>query len=476
MKRAHIGPAVLGLLIAGLILPAWHGCSRAPEPRGDVDAVFLIVVDTLRPDRLSCYGYTGHETPAIDRIAARGVRFANAHSPASWTVPGMGAMLTALYPAQLGLVERPPKQPKRFEWRDRRKQVRYTLPEPCRTLAAAMDDAGFYPAAFVNQPFINAHDGFVQGFAEWCYSTGETSLEWHDVTAAMPTIDFPAGTDLGRADVLMVDEFRKWLAANHDRRPFVWLHLLLPHTPYTPSLRFVPEHLKKPGADVKTWHLYDAEIRETDEAIATVLNTIDSLVGLDRSLLIFVSDHGEAFGEHGMWEHGHTLHREVLEVPFLIAGPSLPPGRVVDDPVSTLDLMPTVLAYLGADSLTPPDIEGKSLLPAVVGRGNARDLYADGMLYGSTERCLISDGYKLMFDAQRRPAYRLYHIVEDPNEISDVTGRESSRYERMIGILQERHSRYVDDYEATIDPKAAGTNPETQRVLRAMRALGYVGD
>jgi arylsulfatase A-like enzyme len=464
------------LLIAVFVLPHVAGCARAPETAAEVDAVFLIVVDTLRPDRLSCYGYQGHETPAIDRIAGLGVRFEHAHSPASWTVPGMGSMLSALYPTQLGMVERPPKEDRQFEWRERRKQVRYTLPGTCRPLAAVLDDAGFYPVAFVNQPFVNAHDGFLQGFAEWCYTTGENSIEWHDVTTSLPTIEFPAGTDLGRADVLLVTEFRKWIAANSDRKPFVWLHLLLPHAPYTPSLRYVPDQLRKPGADVKNWQLYEAEIRQTDAAIAAVMNAIETQVGLDRSLVIFVSDHGEGFGEHRMWEHGHTLHREVLEVPLILAGPSLPAGHTVTDHVSTVDLLPTVLAYIGADSLTPPGIEGRSLLPVIAGTGGKRDLYADGMLYGSTERCLISGGYKLMFDAQADPAWRLYDLDGDPDETNDIAVRDAARLERLRKILLDMHTRFVNDYEKTIDPAAAETNPETQRVLRAMRALGYVGD
>ena len=99
---------------AALATTVVAGCAPAPAPKpAPIDAVFLIVIDTLRPDVLSCYGYQGHTTAAIDRLAASGVRFENAASPASWTVPSTGSIMTSRYPTQLGLVERPPPSPHR---------------------------------------------------------------------------------------------------------------------------------------------------------------------------------------------------------------------------------------------------------------------------------------------------------------------------------------------------------------------------
>jgi arylsulfatase A-like enzyme len=199
-----LGACVILMLGSILVL---NGCTRSSAPQPP-RAVFLIVVDTLRPDRLSCYGSKRYATPNIDRLAEAGVRFTRAQSVASWTVPSMGAMLTSRYPTQLGLVERPGPEGKRFEWREKRRQIKYTLPLNVRTLAEIMDEAGYYPAAFVNQPFINFKDGFLQGFAQWCYTTGENQLQWHDTSVPIPSIEFPAGTDLGRADRLLVEEFR----------------------------------------------------------------------------------------------------------------------------------------------------------------------------------------------------------------------------------------------------------------------------
>ncbi|MBI5710684.1 MAG: sulfatase [Candidatus Eisenbacteria bacterium] len=462
--------ALLVAALASLVLCG--GCAR-PRKATPPAAIFLIVVDTLRPDHLSCYGGAGHPSPAIDRLAASGVRFERAQSVSSWTVPSMGAMLTSRYPTQLGLIEQPPEQGVRFDWREKRRQVRYTLPGGVPTLASLLDDAGYHPAAFVNQPFINAGDGFLHGFAEWCYTTGERTLEWHDFTRPMPTINFPAGTDLGTADSLLVAEFARWLAANADRRPFVWLHLLTPHWPYTPPDRYLPGHEPRP-TDPEP--LYSAEVREADDLVAAALAAIDARVGLERSLVILTSDHGEEFLDHGMYEHGHSLHREIIHVPLILAGPSLPAGKTVGACVRTVDLLPTILALAGADVPGPAGIGGVSLLPFLRGRAKDLPVYSEGMLYGSTKRSLIDHGYKLMIDVQTTPPYRLFDVSRDPLETLDLAPQLPDRVARMRRALAVERARFVTDYAALVGPGAVKNDPETQRVLRAMRALGYVSD
>lgn len=450
------------------------GCAGTGK-RAPVDAVFMIVIDTLRPDRLSCYGYQGHQTPAMDRLAASGVRFEHAQSPASWTVPAMGAIMTSRFPTQLGLVERPPDRDTLFQWHDKRAQVAYTIPGGTATLASALDDAGYHPVAFVNQPFINAGEGFLQGFAEWCYTTGEDSIAWHDTGKPIPTIEFPRGTDLAEADPLLVAECRRWLSKNADRRPFVWIHLLRPHRPYTPLLKYLPKEFQDPNAKVDPAIRYAAEVRETDDMVGELLAAIDSTVGLERSLVILVADHGEEFRDHGMLGHGHSLHSEVMRVPLIIAGPSLRAGSTVTTYSSTLDLAPTVLELVGGKDRTPAAFQGTSLLPVIEGRKPRAPVYSEGMLYGGTKRVVIENGYKLMFDTQARPSYALFDVARDPLETQDVIETERERAARMETTLAEHAERVVRDLAASLGPAAVEGSPETQRILRAMQTLGYVG-
>jgi arylsulfatase A-like enzyme len=463
----------LSVAAAAVTAASCPGCSGVKKP-APIDAVFLIVVDTLRPDRLSCYGYQGHRTPAIDSLAASGVRFENAESPGSWTLPAMGAMLTSRYPTQLGLVERPPEDGKPVAWHQKRGQVRYTLPEGLPTLASLLDNAGYYPAAFVNQPFINAGDGFLQGFAEWCYTAGEDSIAWHDPATPMPNLVYPRGTDLGNADPLLVAEFGRWLARNADRHPFVWIHLLRPHWPYTPLLRYLPPDLQSPDAHVEPAVAYAAEVREADDMVRELLASIDATVGRKRSLVIFTSDHGEEFQDHGMYEHGHSLYREVVHVPLILSGPGLHAGSTVGTYASTLDLTPTLLELVGASERAPAGFEGRSLLPLIRQRASASPIYSEGMLYGSTKRSLIEDGYKLIFDAQGRSRFTLFDLGKDPLETTDVMAAQPERAARMEKSLSQHEARLLDDFAKLLGSSAA-ESPENQRILRAMRTLGYVG-
>jgi len=462
------------LSAAALATAVIAGCAPAPRP-ARIDAVFMIVIDTLRPDVLSCYGYRGHETAAIDRLAASGVRFENAESPASWTVPSMGSIMTSRYPTQLGLVESPPPRDTMFEWHEKRAQVRYTIPDGVTTLASLLDDAGFHPVAFVNQPFLNVGQGFERGFAEWCYSTGEDSIRWHDTSTPIPNIEFPRGTDLATADPLLVAECVRWLHKNADRRPFVWIHLLRPHRPYTPLLKYLPENLRDPKLNVDPRILYAAEVREVDDMVSDLVAAIDSTVGLKRSLIIFVADHGEEFLDHGMRGHGHSLHREVIRVPLIFVGPSIPVGQTISTFATTLDLAPTVLELVGAGDKAPKSFEGRSLVGVIHGGKTNGPIFSEGMLYGGTKRSLIEDNWKLMFDTQAKPPYALFDIEHDPLEQTDIAAAQTERVTRMEQQLGKHTDQVVADLKASFHGTPFASSPETERILQAMRTLGYVG-
>lgn len=467
MKTPH-GFWVTALLVGTV---ACGGCAKfdaSQPPR----AVFLIVVDTLRPDRLSCYGYQPHATPRIDALAESGVLFTSAHSVASWTVPSMGAMMTSLYPTQLGLIEEPVREKTELGRRKRRAQIGYTLAQGERTLAEMLGDAGFLPVGFVNQPFINNLDGFLQGFEAWCYPVNDRELAWHDPAQPIPDRPFPPGTELGRADALLVHQFNAWLEANAGTRPFVWLHLLTPHWPYQPPERYMPGYRYDWEITAPATERYDGECRAADDLVGAVLDAIDDHVGLDRSLVVFVSDHGEEFGEHGGVEHGHSLHREVTRVPLIVASPSLPAGRRVDAHVRTIDILPTILELTGVDPLETQGLEGTSLLPLMDGEADGRTVFSEGMLYGSTERSLISSGYKLMGEHNGGDSWKLYDVVTDPGETRDLAQTLDEKTSQMATTLETLHKRLVTDYASRNGLPA--TVQEDERVLRSLRALGYV--
>jgi len=462
---------VVLLLIIVLAAAMWL---RDRDPQGP-RAIFLIVVDTLRPDRLSCYGYQEHDTPNIDGLAASGTRFKNANAPGSWTVPSMGSILTSLYPSQLGLIELP-AQSDSLEWRERREQLSYMVPDAATTIAEVLSEHGFRSGAFVNQPALNHKEGYVQGFDFWAFPLGTGAIE--RVTKDEMPISYGldafegAWKDQWLTDIKMVDEMEEWLKRHSKKRVFVWLHLLAPHAPYQPPRRYIDPQRREPS------NLYDAEVRLTDELMGRVLQVIDKSVGRDQSLIVFTSDHGEEFGERNMFEHGHSLHSEVMQVPLIIAGPGFPPNASVDAFVSTIDIAPTLLEQMRVDDMDITNgMAGWSLTRFLFGGESDEFVYAEGMLYGSTERSLIHEGHKLMFDAQAQSP-RLYDVRADAGETDDHADYEADRVARMVAEIQMMDSQF-QAYRTTSFPEVADTlvsDEDRERIHRAMRALGYVND
>jgi arylsulfatase A-like enzyme len=435
-------------------------------------------VDTLRADRLSCYGYEGHETPHIDRLADRGVKFTRACSVASWTVPSMGAMLTSLYPTQLNLIERLAPPGKRFEPREKRQQRAYTLPLFPRTLPEILAEAGFRTVGFVDQPALNFGNGFLQGFADWFYPVGPDEIKYHDPRQPLVAQEWPSLKYADRSDMALIREFDGWLAVHAEQRLFVWFQLLTPHRPYKPAPKYMPQRDDEGDSEPTATELYEGEVRAVDDMIGEILASIDRYVGLKRSLVVFVSDHGEELGERGMKDHGHTLHREIIHVPLIIASPSLPAGETVDTYVRTIDILPSVLELVDRQLPAPVAMEGSSLVELTRDDARAhRPVFSEAMLYGSTERSLVHGAYKLMYDEQDEQ-YRLFNALSDPDETIDLGLQEPERRDAMRSTLWELHNglrnEYLDRFGS--QPVSPHSEEELQQALEALRALGYVDD
>jgi arylsulfatase len=448
------------------------GCAQE-EP----DAVFLIVVDTLRPDRLSCYGEDRYQTPAIDALAAAGVRFDRAHSVASWTVPSMGAMLTSLYPTQLGLVEQPVPPHTKLTWRQRRQQRWHAIAHDETTLAELFDSAGYRTAAFVNQPGLNASDGFAQGIDDYFFPvSGDVVVRRGTEQLMEPKQWTPFLERAHRIDNRLVSRFDAWLSENAGEKLFVWVHLLTPHGPYEPPLWVTGRHpgLAEDGSNLKNTKLaYEGEVIAADSLVGQLLSSIDEHVGKKRSVVVFTSDHGEAFGEHGMIEHGHSLHGEVIHVPLIVRSSDTPAATAVARIVRTIDILPTILELAAAAIDPPAGLRGESLVPLFTGDGPHRLVYSEAMLYGSTERSLIVDGIKLMHDVQKTDDL-LFDLIADGAELENVAAGRDTHTTSLRATLD---SLYVELFEDFV--RRAGSLPhsveETEEIKRAMKALGYVG-
>jgi arylsulfatase A-like enzyme len=478
MKKWIFGGVVVLVLLAAAVI--WRVQRTGKEPP---QAVFLIVVDTMRADRLSCYGFERHETSNLDALAARGVLFENALANASWTIPSMGTIMTSQYPTQLGLVEVPAEPGKRYRWDERREQIAYTISLSYQTLAEAFHDAGYHTAAFVNQPALNNRDGFVQGFIDWFYPAGGDTIIHRDPSERLledeltrPRVTPWRNVDL--TDSVLVDAFADWMDSAPEGKIFVWLHLLSPHKPYQPPLRFIPGS-RSEKREASALALYNGEVKYCDELIGTVVRAIERNVGVENSLIVFTSDHGEEFGEHNMREHGHSLHREVVHVPLIMTGPDLPVGVRVDPQVRLLDLYPTLVEMCGLQSYAAESTEGVDLSPIIQGKSRELTVYAEGMLYGSTERSMSNSEFKLMWD-QQGDKYTLFRPSADPEETLDILPRFKNETGQLRTALIKFHETLHEEFAKRMRGQSLDdsltTAAERERVLKAMRSLGYVND
>jgi arylsulfatase A-like enzyme len=478
--RKLIWWGVLGVVICAAAVWIWQ-LRRPARPK----AVFMIVVDTLRADRLSCYGYDPMRTAHIDSLAERGALFENAQANSSWTLPSMGSLMTSLYASQLGLIELPAEPGEFFDWKQRRVQVAYNIPEYSTTLVDIFRGEGFHTACFVNQPALNLREGYVQGFHDWFYPVGADTVLHFDPNGPLPEDEsLQQGREswrhVDRTDSLLVDSFVEWMETAPREDLFVWIHLLAPHMPYNAPLRFqiaATGGKKQPNPEPSDQ--YDGEVLYTDYLVGEIVRAIDKNVGIDQSLIVFTSDHGEEFYEHGKYDHGHSLHREVVQVPLIFVSPSIPPGERIRSVVRLIDVFPTMLENCGMSGLAPSDIEGVDLTPFISNDRPDLDVYAEGMLFGSTERSVMTGGFKLMWD-QQGDVYRLYRTSVDTGEMIDIKQRFPAEARRLRTQMTDQHERLTMDFEIRDRARAPSDSltaaKDKERILRALRSCGYLND
>jgi arylsulfatase A-like enzyme/Flp pilus assembly protein TadD len=379
-------------------------------------SVLLITIDTLRADRVGAYGDASARTPAIDALAARGVRFTHAFSAAPITLTSHATILTGRYPPGHGA---------------RHNGMRMDLAVP--TLAEALARDSISTAAFIAAFPLDRRFGLIKGFQTY----GDTMPRGVDGR--------PANERPGK---MVVDEALAWLQKHSSDRFFLWVHLFEPHAPYGDARSGRPAPAR-----------YADDVAEADRQVARLL---DGLGGAAAStLVVLTADHGEAFGEHGEIAHSIFVYDTTLHVPLVFAGPGIVP-RIVDAPVSLVDLAPTIAARIGTPAF---DSDGVDLSPAFAGGAlPGRTLYAESFAplldFGwSPLRSVRRDGWKLI----SAPRPELFHVAEDRDESNDILERERAR----ANELQPQLDRFSKD------ALPAGRKMDKEAAAR-LQALGYV--
>ena len=433
MRCMRPTPIVLALGLAALAA----GCGGGVEPHRNV---LLIVVDTLRADHLSCYGYPRDTSPNLDRLAAEGWRYEHAVSPAPWTTPSLAAVFTSRYPTMLGIED-----------------VRSVVPDELTLLPEALARHGLTTGAVVSHSFCGSEWGFDQGFDSFDEANvlGPTGISSRGVTDA--GIDF--------------------LDAHGDEPFFLWLHYFDPHNQYIPHQGFgaPPDPGYRGRVDPRTsfqrlkrmeldpaeigvvQRYYDSEIAFTDHHVGRLLDHLEALGLTDRTAVIFTADHGEEFFDHGRLGHAHSLYDELVRVPLILKLPGRAP-RTVSETVGTLDLFPTVLDILGLPVID--GLYGRSLL-----EGGERTIFTETSRHANL-RAVVRGKRKLVRDLETG-ALTLFDLRADPDEQDPLEVGSDHELARVLEAwMREAEAAAVSSTELELPPE----------LMEELGELGYAED
>jgi len=417
----------------GLLLPViFAGCKReAPDTPVKADAnapsVLLITLDTTRADRLGCYGHAAAQTPALDSLAASGVRFNQAFCQVPLTLPSHTSILTGTYPASNGV----------------RVNGTNALGEGIPTLAEVFHRKGYRTGAFVAAAVLDDAFGLARGFDD--YDDQLTSYTSN-------------GKHAERRGDVVCDAALKWLSESGDAPFFAWVHFFDAHDPYAPPEPFL-SNVSDP---------YDGEIAFVDSQVRRLLDWLETKDRTKRTLIVVAGDHGEAFEEHGETRHGFFVYTTTMHVPLIISFPSvLPAGRSVDAVVRLVDVFDTVIELMGWES--PGGTEGSSLV-AACRTGQAATLPAYGeseyphIAYGwAPLRSLTTTKWKYI-DA---PTPELYDRVEDPGELNNLAPQQGAAVSQMHRQLQTMLKQ--------MQPRATTSVSLDAETRKQLESLGYLG-
>ncbi len=455
--------AALSLLACAAAL----ACGGSP-PRPNV---VLIVLDTTRADRFSSYGYEAAETPHFDAFAADGVRFENAFSTSSWTVPSHASLFTGKYPMTHGAT-----------------QETQRLADEHDTLAELLAGEGYETVAFSNNAWVGSRANLTQGF--------ERDIEaWRQ-----------RGVGQARRTNRGIEH---WLDIREEGPPFfLFVNYIEPHWPYSAPRKaqerligqevsrdrreaanfgIVSWYLEREGIDPDLLplrdQLYDAEVSVVDEAVGALLALLQERGLYEDSLIVVSADHGESLGDNGHQGHSFVLYDATLRVPLVVRWPGGDDGGATrSDPVQLTDVFATIAAATGlrergvgrdlADGPLPSDrpVVGEYYYPAQIIEYFPEESHSRPPLSAFLRRIrsLRVGPHKLIWGSDGR--HELYDVAADPGETRDLIAQEPE----IAARLQERLAAIVAEHAVELaesDARAVELDPEVEESLRE---LGYV--
>lgn len=472
---------------------ALSGCSHPPEGLQRHPNVLLIILDTVRADRLSCYGYVRPTTPALDSLAAEGIRFERCYANSSWSLPSHASIFTGMYAAG-----------------HRATQETLKLPAGPPTLAELLGTAGYQTFASSANPVVSVASGLARGF--------DTFIEAYRREYRNPT-----GADLGHVNSVA---FKRFLESSETTRPFfAFFNYIEAQTPYDPPEPFrsrfvdpsiperrvvsatkleVPDHYMDgpltPDEISILGQLYDAEVSSLDSYVRELLDILRHDGRLGNTLVVIASDHGENLGEHGHFGHVFSIHNTLLHVPLILLFPAGEhTGEVRTDVVQLLDLFPTILHYCGVESGDRP--EGRDLFgkgSGASGRVAMAEYYYPRQVFSVFDRKKLEENQKRFVPFMRRlravqdetfkliwgsdGSFELYRTADDPYELHDLMGGEHQQPQarRLLSTLHNLVDTYHGDTPLDPPPPVGWMVPGFEEraagpeMLEKLLTLGYI--
>ncbi len=458
---------------------------------GNLPNIIFIVLDTLRADHLSCYGYSNNQTPNFDLISREGVLFLNAHSASPWTLPSHASMFTGLYTSQ-----------HRTDWGHE------YLTEDHFTIAEYLRSVGYRTAGFSENPNVNVTNGLAQGFQEF-HGTWRAPL----FTRAFRKINRGINIRSYRHEYTNRTSglFRRWIMdGGETHRPFfAFVNFMVPHLPRYPRtssgaeefqseilkriepVNLVPERfyldryrLDKSELSVMR-KVYDQEISYLDRELGKLMSFLKAEGILEDSILVITSDHGENFGDHGFIEHQFRLSESLIHVPLVIRYPKILEARIVNENVSTVAIFRTIVEILDGlnkEQFSPVNLPSKgSLFDPKADEPIISEYYSgvemmkrtigkeapdfDFSPYDLNIKSLISGKHKYIWYSTGKE--ELFDLDADPGEVNDLSAERSDLLRNFQTLLWE-------SVEAGELATGSEEGPVIDQATRdALKALGY---
>jgi arylsulfatase A-like enzyme len=499
-------------LRAALLCALLVGCGehRSAEPPRNL---VIVVLDTVRADHLSCYGYGRPTSPNLERFAEQAFLFENAQSPAPWTAPALVSLMTSLHPDAHGVLDFP--FPKR-------------LNDGVTTLAEILQSRGYATAAFTEGGYAKPRFGLGQGFDLYpdaadddnAFSTAftrilennvERALDWLGEHSREPFFLFfhtyephspyrPPAADARRmrpdydeaadharlvaaieawnADQTVTEESGE-LMARH------WFHCMrgeMPAVRHGPALqqwlttRGLTWEQQSADPDWLSWlsAFYDGEIAYTDRQVQRLFDALEALELDGDTVVVVVSDHGEGLGDHGLLAHGKVLYEELLRVALIVRAPGVEfAPRRIPDLVSTVDVAPTLLDLMGIGA-RDARFQGRSLVPLMGGEARQRPAFSHALGVADEEQRVhtVRFGHWRLTHDEVTGRMLLFDLSSDPGELLDVSGSHPDRVAEGRALLERR--RALDrELSSELSPKGDGLEID-EALLRGLQGLGYV--